>query len=146
MYMQDPFPWTDHTHRTGRIPWQWGWGARLGPNARARVRYRRRLAAIERDLTANAPALTSKFAVFNHLTKGERPVGVEQVPASAWPRPRPVHLAVLLALAAIVTMSLIISAHFHPAVRPCAANAAAPAAASAPVHGLGCHAYANTRQ
>ena len=117
-----------------------------GPGARVRGPYRRKLAAIERALVADTPALSLKFALFNHLTSGERPVGVEQVSAAAWPRPRPVHLAVLLALAAIVTMSLIISAHFHPAVRPCAANAAAGTTVSAPVHGLGCHAYANTRQ
>jgi hypothetical protein len=107
---------------------------------------RRKLAAIERALVADTPALSSKFALFNHLTRGERPVGVEQVSAPAWPRPRPAHLAVLLALAAIVTMSLVISVHFHPAARPCAATAAAGAAAFPPVPGQGCHAYANTRQ
>jgi hypothetical protein len=105
-----------------------------GPGARVRGPYRRKLAAIERALVADTPALSLKFALFNHLTNGERPVGVEQVSASAWPRPRLAQLAVLLALAAIVTMCIALSAHFHPAVRPCAATAAA----SAPVHGQGC--------
>ena len=111
-----------------------------GPGARVRGPYRRKLAAIERALVADTPALSLKFALFNHLTSGERPVGVEQVPASAWPRA--VHLAVLLALAAIATMCLILSAQSHSAVRPCTATAAA----SVPVHGQGCHAYADTKQ
>ena len=77
--MNDPFIWTGHVHRARRIPWRrgrrWRRGARPGPGAWVRMRYRRRLAAIERDLTADAPALSSKFAVFNHLTAGERTVG-----------------------------------------------------------------------
>jgi Protein of unknown function (DUF3040) len=147
MYMHDPFPWTDHTRRTGRVPWQRGWGARLGPSARARVGYRRRLAAIERDLTANAPALTSKFAVFNHLTKGERPVGVEQVSLPARSRVRILYAAALLgALAAMVAMCVTLTTQLRPAARPCqvtAAGAVAAAAGSAhaPVRGAPCPAY-----
>ena len=66
------------------------------PGARVRVRHRK-LAAIERALVADAPALSAKFALFNHVTRGERPVGLEQVSAPSWPRPQPA-LAVLLAL------------------------------------------------
>jgi hypothetical protein len=110
-----------------------------GPGARVRGPSRRKLAAIERALVADMPALSTKFALFNHLTNGERPVGVERLSASAWPRPRPAHLAVLLALVALVTMCITLSAQFHPAVRPCAA-------ASAWAHGRGCPAYSTTRQ
>jgi hypothetical protein len=147
MYMQDPFPWTDHTHRTGRIPWQWGWGARLGPNARARVRYRRRLAAIERDLTANAPALSSKFAVFNHLTKGERPVGAEPVSSDGRPRLRILYLAALLgALAAMVALCVTLTTQVRPTARPCQVAGAGAVAAAAgstqtQVRGVACPAY-----
>ena len=99
----------------------------------------------ERALVADTPALSSKFALFNHLTKGERPIGLEQLPASAWPRPRPAHLAVVLALAAIVTLCLTLSTQIHSMVRPCQATSAAGAGAYAPVRGLNC-AYATTKQ
>lgn len=114
------------------------------PGARVRVRHRK-LAAIERALVADAPALSAKFALFNHVTRGERPVGLEQVSAPSWPRPQPA-LAVLLALAAVAALCLTLSAQIHPAVRPCAVTAAAGASAHAPVRGLDCHAYADTKQ
>jgi hypothetical protein len=88
-----------------------------------RVPYRRRLAALERSLAADAPALSSKFAMFNDLTRGERAVGVEQVSVRAWPRPRPV-VAILLALAAIATLCVTLSTQIHTAVRPCSSNTA----------------------
>src|SRR5580692_8301675 len=91
-----------------------------GPGARVRAGRRRQLAAIERALVADTPALSAKFALFNHLTAGERPVGVELVSGPARSRPRAAYLAVLLALAAVVTLCLTLSAQLHPAVRPCA--------------------------
>ena len=106
---------------------------------------RRQLAAIERALMADTPALSAKFALFNHLTAGERPVGVELVSGPGRSRPRAAYLAVLLALAAVVTLCLTLSAQLHPAVRPCAVTATA-GAASSPVRGPGCPAYANTKQ
>lgn len=114
------------------------------PDARVRVRYRK-LAAIERALVADAPALSAKFALFNHVTKGERPVGPEQVSTPSRPRPQPV-LAVLLALAAVAALCLTLSAQIHTVVRPCAVTAVAGAPAYAPVRGLDCRAYANTKQ
>ena len=101
----------------------WSWrvrwpGARRGhggrshwPGAPARPCSRRKLAAIERALMADTPALSSKFALFNHLTRGEPPVGVEPLPALR--RPRAMYLAVLLALAAVVTLCLTLSAQFR---------------------------------
>jgi len=152
MYMNDPFIWTGHAHRTGRIPWQWGRGARLGPGALVRARYRRRLAAIERDLTADAPALSSKFAVFNHLTDGERPVGAEQVSLPAWPRVRVLYLATLLgALAAVVALCVTLATQIRPTARSCqvttagAVAAAAGKSAPAPMRGLPCPAYPSSR-
>jgi hypothetical protein len=115
------------------------------PGARVRARYRRELAAIERALVADTPALSAKFALFNHLTAGELPASVELVSAPARSRPRSAHLAVLLALAAVVALCLTLSAQLHPAARPCAVTATA-GAASSPVRGPGCPAYANTKQ
>jgi hypothetical protein len=135
-----------------RFRWSWGrHGPGLfrrkpkGPGARVRVPYRRRLAAIERSLAADAPALSSKFAMFNHLTKGERAVGVELISMRAWPRPRP-GVAILLALAAIVTLGVTLSTQVHSAVRPCGASAAAGAANYMPVRGVNCHAYPGIKQ
>jgi hypothetical protein len=106
-----------------------------------RVPHRRRLAAIERALAADAPVLSSKFDMFNHLTRGERAVGMEPVSVRAWPRPRPV-VAILLALAAIATLCVTLSTQIHTAVRPCSANTAG--ATYTPVRGVGgvnCRAY-----
>ena len=111
-----------------------------GPGARVRAPYRRRLAAIERSLAADAPILSSKFAMFNHLTRGEQTVGVEQVSMRAWSRPRPV-VAILLALAAIVTLCVTLSTQIHTAVRPCSANAST----YGPMRGVNCHAYSDTK-
>ena len=154
MYMNDPFIWTGSAHRTGRIPWQWRRSARRGPGARSRARYRRRLAAIERDLTADAPALSSKFAVFNRLTNGERPVGTEQFSAPPWPRERIVYLATLLgALAAMVALCVTLATQIRPTPRSCQAATAGTAAAAAmadgkgspPVRGVPCPAYPTGR-
>jgi hypothetical protein len=113
-----------------------------GPGAPVRLPYRRKLAAIERALVSETPGLSTRFALFNHLTRGERPVGVERLPGPARPRLRRAHLAVLLALAAIVTLCLTLGAQAGRAIRPCAAGATV----SAPVRGLSCPAYANTNQ
>ena len=116
-----------------------------GPGARVRVRYRRKLAVIERALVAETPALSAKFALFNHLAKGDPPGGVEQVSTSSWPRPQPA-VAIVLALAAVVALCLTLSTQIHAAMRPCTVTAVTGAAAYAPVRGLNCHAYADTKQ
>jgi hypothetical protein len=150
MTMHDPFV---------GMGYGWGWrirwpGARRGPGGqppgpggRVRAPYRRELSKIERTLVAGTPALSSKFALFNHLTRGERPVGVEQFPSPAWPRPRAAYLAVLLALAAIVTLCLALSAQVRTAVRPCQAGAGTGTSAHASARDVTCNAYAtNTKQ
>jgi hypothetical protein len=117
-----------------------------------RVRYRRRLAAIERDLTANAPALSSKFAVFNHLTDGEQPVGAEEVSPPGRGQLRILYLAALLgALAAMVALLATLTTQTRPSARPCqvtAAGAVAAAAGSAraPVRDVPCPAYPTGKQ
>jgi hypothetical protein len=111
-----------------------------------RAPFRRKLAKIERTLMADTPALSSKFALFNHLTRGEQPVGVERLPSPARARPRAAYLAVLLALAAIVTMCLALSAQVRTAVRPCQPAAAAGASAHALTREPTCDAYANTKR
>jgi hypothetical protein len=121
------------------------WPRPAGPGARVHVPYQRKLAAIERALMAETPALSTRFALFNHLTRGERPVGVEQVSDPARPRLRRAQLAVLLALAAVAALCLTLTAQVRTSVRPCWAGAAAGAAASVPVRGLSCPAYATTK-
>jgi hypothetical protein len=110
-----------------------------------RAPYRRKLAKIERTLMADTPALSSKFALFNHLTRGERPVGVERLP-SPRARPRAAYVAALLALAAIATMCLALSAQVRTAVRTCQPAAVTGASAHGPARELNCNAYANTKQ
>ncbi len=135
--------------------WGWGWrvrwpGARHGhggraawPGAPVRPCSRRKLASIERALMADTPALSSKFAMFNDLTRGERPVGVEQLPVPALRPPRAMYVAVLLALAAVVTLCLTLSAQFRT-VRPCAAAGGTATSSNAPARGASCDAYAYT--
>jgi hypothetical protein len=149
MTMHDPFVgmgdgwswrvrWPGTRRRPGRQP--------SGPGGPVRAPYRRELAKIERTLMADTPALSAKFVLFNHLTRGEQPVGVEQLPPSAWPRPRAAYLSVVLALAAIVTMCLALSAQVRTAVRPCQPAAATGASAHALPRDLTCDAYATTKQ
>lgn len=144
MDMHDRFTWSVHVGQREEVPWQRGRARRVG---------RRRLAAIERALTADAPALSAKFAVFNQLTDGERPTGAERVPAPSLPRLRAVQLATLLVLAAIIAVCVTLSTQLRPAGSSCQASAAAAAAATAagtsapvPVHAVGCHAYPATKQ
>jgi hypothetical protein len=112
------------------------------PGFRLRARYRRRLAEIERALMAETPALSSKFAVFNRLTAGERPAGAEQLPPRHRSRPRAVHLAILLALAAVTTMCVVLSTQMHPvAARPCPTSATAGPSVHGAVRGVTCPAY-----
>jgi Protein of unknown function (DUF3040) len=101
----------------------------------------RRLAAIDRKLADDAPALASMFAMFNGLTKGEGPVGTERLAVRARPRPRPVHLALLLTLAAVAALFVALSAQIHPVLRPCPTTAAATAVAPSG-HTTSCSAYA----
>jgi hypothetical protein len=114
-----------------------------GPGPRASASDRRRLSRIERALTADMPVLASMFTMFNRLTAGEQPAGVEWVPPPAWRRPRAVHLAVLLALAAIAALCLTLSTQLHSAARSC--SGAARMTTSAPVRSPTCHAYATTK-
>jgi hypothetical protein len=53
------------------------------------------------------------------------------------------YLAVLLALAAVVTLCLTLSAQFR-AVRPCPAAAGTATSSNAPTRGASCDAYAYT--
>lgn len=120
MYMHDPFTWSSHVRRAS-LRWPWG-----------RMRGRRRLAAIERDLTADEPVLAAKFAVFGQLGDGEPPAGAERVPPPAWSRS--VRLAVLFILAAIVALCVTLSIQLNSVTRPCPAAAAAKASGG---HGPG---------
>ncbi|MGH3210069.1 MAG: hypothetical protein ACRDNO_20165 [Trebonia sp.] len=136
----------------------WSWRARWpgtrqrndrqppGPGGPVRAPYRRKLAKIERTLMAETPALSSKFALFNHLTSGELPVGVEQLASSARRRPAAAYVAVLLALAAVVTMCVALSAQVRTAVRPCQPAAATGTTVHALPREATCDAYANTKQ
>jgi hypothetical protein len=108
------------------------------------ARERRRLSGIERALAADTPALASMFTMFSRLTEGERPAGLERVPPRAWPGPRAVHLAILLALAAVAALCLTLSTQLHSAARSCTGTAAATST-SAPVRSVTCHAYATTK-
>jgi hypothetical protein len=104
--------------------------------------YRRRLAGIERALAADAPVLSARFAVFNQLTNGERPVGAESVSSLAGPRPRGLHLALLLAVAVFAALCVTLGAAGHRPVPLCAVTAAAGrVAAPVPVRDLPCRAY-----
>jgi hypothetical protein len=116
-----------------------------GPAPRAAARDRRRLSGIERALTTGTPALASMFTMFNQLTEGEAPAGVERVPPPGWPRSRALHLAVLLTLAAIAALCVTLSTQLHSAAHSCPAAAVAGTTISAPVHGLTCHAYATSK-
>lgn len=156
MTLRDPFVRSSLGGWTKRVRWRLGRRG-LAPHVRGRAalgtpvrqRYRRQLSRIERNLAADAPPLKSMFEMFNQLNEGERPVGVERVPPPAWspiewPRP-PAYVAVLLALAAVVTMCLILGTQLHSVVRPCAATSApSPGTATAPVRAVGCPAYATT--
>jgi hypothetical protein len=140
-----------------------------GPDcsARATARGRRRLAAIDRALAAQAPRLASMFAMFNELA--EEPVSAERLADRGWLRPRLAQVAFFATLAAIVALSVVLSTQVRTVMRPCLpAPAASPYASSpassfaspaapqaggipalagfAPVRGLNCRAYATTNK
>jgi len=96
---------------------------------RARRRFRRRLAAIDRALAKETPRLASMFAMFNQLA-AEEPVGTERLPSRAWPRPGLAQFAFLATLAAIVALSVVLSTQVHSVMRPCLTSASATPAAS----------------
>ena len=142
MYMHDPFIRLGYVRRARRFRWPWG-RQRSWPGARVHRPYRRRLAAIERALITDAPALSLKFAVFNELTDGERPLGTEQVPGLAPPGPLRAHLALFVALAVFTALCVTLTLQGRRVLPQCsfAAAAAARASAHAPVRGLPCRAY-----
>jgi hypothetical protein len=118
---------------------------RSWPDFRVRLRNRRQLARMERALARDTPALSSMFAMFNQLTRGERAGGMERIPVPAGPRLRPAYLAVLLALAALVTLCVTLSTHIRPAARPCLTTAGAGIGPHGLVRNLTCAAYANPK-
>ena len=135
MYLNDPFIRLGYARRARRIRWPRGW-----QGARVHLPYRRRLAAIERALMVDTPALSAKFTVFNDLTDGEPPVGAEQLPGPrlrAWRG----QLAVVLAVAVFAALCVMLSLQGRRALPPCPVGAAAGAASHAPVRGLPCRAY-----
>jgi hypothetical protein len=140
MTMHDPF-----------VGMGYGWGRRVrwpgaGHGVRVRAPYRRKLAAIERGLMADTPALSAKFAMFNDLAGGEPPAGAERLPAPALRGPRAMYLAMLLAVAAVVTMCLALTAQVRTAVSPCHAAAVTGTSAQTPARGTSCSAYAQTKR
>lgn len=117
---------------------------RLWLTLRARWRTRRALTVIEAKLAVETPTLASMFDMFNHLTAGEAPGGVERVPSLAWPRRQPAYVAVMLALAAIATLCLTLSLRIHPSMRPCLAKTSG-ATAYPPVRALSCPSYGTNK-
>jgi len=104
-------------------------------------RRRRMLAGIERALASEA-GLASMFAMFNALNRGERPSGPERLPRSARvARPWLTRAAALLAMAAVITGGLLLSARTRPAMRACllltAAGAPVPASGASPAASAG---------
>jgi hypothetical protein len=101
-----------------------------------RGRERRRLAALDRRLAADAPHLAAMLDIFNQLSAGEA-IGSEELPEpprqpapARRARPRPLHIAVLVSLAVAAALCYALSAQLHAAVRPCLApGASAPASA-----------------
>ncbi len=124
----------------GRVPY--------GPGAPADGRDHRRIAALERRLAAEAPVLASMYAMFNHLAEGEGPIRREALPPAPprRGRPRPVHMAVLMALAAVVALCVTLSTQLHPGGLPgCSPAADLAAAIPPPVHSGSCASYATNK-
>lgn len=143
MYLNDPFLRLAYSRRARRIRWPWG-RKRLRPGARVHLPYRRRLAAIERALAADAPALSAKFAVFNELTNGERPAGAEQLPGPARSWARRGHLVLVLVVAVFAAMCVTLSLYGRRPLPACPVTAAG-AGAHVLVRGLPCHAYPSAK-
>jgi hypothetical protein len=124
------------------------------PEARMRNRELRRLAAMDRSLTAEAPRLASMFTMFGQLASGEPPGGAERLPAPARPeglrgRPRRVNIAVLLALAVVAAVCFALSTQIHAAARTCSTTGVTGTTAIAVSPGAGptlsCSAYATSK-
>jgi hypothetical protein len=120
-----------------------------GPAGPAGSRDRRHLAALDRRLAAEAPALASMYGMFNRLTKDEGPSGWEALtvapPRRA--RPHPAQLAVLMVLAAVAALCVTLSTQLHPGGVPgCNPAVSAAAVAAAPsVHSAACASYATNK-
>jgi hypothetical protein len=86
------------------------------------ARLRRKLAGIERGLATEA-RLASMFAMFNALTRGERPSGAEPLPRPAratWLSRRVMtRAAAVLAMAAVVAGSLLLTSKTRTVDRSC---------------------------
>lgn len=86
------------------------------------ARLRRKLAEIERGLAAET-RLASMFAMFNALTRGERPSGAEPLPRparAAWLSLRVLtRAAAVLAMVAVVAGGLLLSSRTRPVDRSC---------------------------
>jgi hypothetical protein len=94
-------------------------------------RLRRKLAGIERGL-ATETRLAAMFAMFNALTRGERPSGAEPLPrrhGATWALRAPglserstrwlTRSAALLAMAALIVGGLLVTAGIRPPERTC---------------------------
>jgi ferric-dicitrate binding protein FerR (iron transport regulator) len=126
-------------------PGAWQPSRRHGPGAPATPGDRRRLAALDRRLAAEAPALASMYAMFGRLTGGERPTGIEALTTDPprRRRPHPAHVAVVMALAAVIALCVTLSTQLHPGLRSCPAGMAVSAAA--PAHTTSCSSYATNK-
>ena len=119
-----------------------------GPGGASAGREGRRIAALDRRLMAEAPALASMYAMFNRLTNGQGPSDWEALTAERprRARPHPAHLAVLMVLAAVVALCVTLSTTLHPAGAPgCNPAAGMVAAAQLPVHSAACPSYATNK-
>jgi hypothetical protein len=104
------------------------------------ARLQRKLAEIERGLATEA-RLASMFAMFNALTRGERPSGAEPLPRPA--RARWLSLRVLtraaafLAMAAVIVGSMLLTSRTRPLDRSCLMLTANGTAVAVPVTAAG---------
>jgi len=116
------------------------WPGRLARSLRGwpgnAARLQRKLAGIERGLATEA-RLASMFAMFNALTRGERPSGVESLPRPARATllsPRVLtRAAAVLAMAAVVVGSLLLTSRTRPVDRSCLMLAANGTTVTVPV-------------
>jgi len=104
------------------------------------ARLRRKLAGIERGLATEA-RLASMFAMFNALTRGERPSGAEPLPRPAratWLSLRSLtRAAAVLAMAAMVVGSVLLTSRARPVDRSCLTLTANGTTVTVPVTAAG---------